>query len=66
MNYLCMNLEKLPQSIHFDPESNTYILGEYDEYMLKQICSNYSCFWPFMGQSQIIIWLLCIKHKYDI
>ena len=27
---------KFPQSIRFDPESNTYILGEYDEYMSKR------------------------------
>ena len=39
------NFDKLTQSIHFDLESNTYILGKYDEYLLKWISSNYLCFY---------------------
>ena len=27
--------DEFPRSIRFDPESNTYILGEYDKYMSK-------------------------------
>ena len=28
--------DKFPKSIPFDPKSNTYILGEYDEYLSKR------------------------------
>ena len=28
--------DEFPRSIRFDLESNTYIMGEYDEYMLKR------------------------------
>ena len=29
--------DEFPWSIRFNPESNTYILGEYDEYLFKRI-----------------------------
>ena len=35
VNYLCIN-DELPWSICFDPELNTYILGQFDKYMSKR------------------------------
>ena len=31
-------MTNFPQSIRFNPESNTYILGEYDELSIGEIC----------------------------
>ena len=40
--------------IPLDPESNTYILDDFDNYLSSRVNLSYSCFWPIMNQSRII------------
>ena len=56
--------KNLPRSIWYSPDLNTYILDEFDEFLSKRISSNYLCFWPFVGQSQIIIQIWLIIQKW--
>ena len=44
------NFDNLTQSIHFDLESNTYILGEYDEYLYSIDNSKMAEYYSILGQ----------------
>ena len=73
-NHFVIHLKFGALSIILWQISPNYLLQPWMEYLyfgciwwihvkVNQISSNYSCFWLFIGQSQMITWLWCIKHK---
>ena len=65
INYLCMNLCKITLKYSLRPQFKYLHFRRIWKILVKAkwISSNYLCFWPFVGQSRIIIWLWCMLHK---
>ena len=65
LNYLWMNLWQIVPKYSLWPRIEYLYFGQIWQIHVeaKQLCSNYSCFWPFMGQRRIVIRLWCIKHE---
>ena len=58
INYSCMNQWQMNPKYLLRPRVK-YLHFRWILVFAKRISSNYLCFWPFVDQSQIIIWLWC-------